>query len=101
EDLLDGGAQLVGRLCVGDGDVGPARGQVAHHVQTLGTQPRHGHPLVTEVEIAQPVEVHPFTSRARITPTTAPRSPINQKRCTTCTSLQPSFSKWWCRGAMR
>ena len=70
-------------------------GAPARHGQARGAQPQDQHVLVGEI-------AHARRQRSfRLARPTRHSSIVTiQKRITTCVSVQPDFSKWWCSGAI-
>ena len=103
--LLDGGRQLrqrraqrLGRLFVGDSDLGPA----GHTQAGCGhSRTSHSHDENFLAKQGGVTELHQRTFKVSSRPRTAQEKETIQKRTTMRDSGQPIFSKWWWMGAIR
>ena len=96
--LCQGCAERLGRLLVGDGDLGTAGRTQTGCGGPRASQSHHEHFLAKQGAL---VKLHQRTFRVRRSPSTAQEKETIQKRTTMRDSGQPIFSKWWWMGAMR
>ena len=96
--LRQGRGQRLGRLLVGDGDLGAAGRTQARGGHARAAQPHDEHFLAKQAGLE---ELHQRTFRVSRSPRTAQEKETIQKRTTMRDSGQPIFSKWWWMGAMR